>query len=625
MFTAAGKSAASSSAVYVEDVFSTYVYTGTSANRSIVNGIDLAGKGGLVWIKDRNLGQDHSLFDTSRGINKYLSTNQTNAEATAANSLTAFNSNGFNLGTNASWANVSPYNYVAWTFREQAKFFDVVTWTGDGTGGRQISHNLQSVPGFIVIKCTSTSTTGWPCWHRGDGTTNYYPYLNLTSGSANSRTVTSTYFTVNNDGEENFSGRTYVAYLFAHNAGGFGATGADNVISCGSYTGNGSATGPTVTLGYEPQWLMVKRAVGGSGDWVMLDTMRGFSVTTDRELYANLALGEGSGLDLAEPNATGFQIKTSTGNFNSSGNTYIYIAVRRGPMRTPTSGTSVFSPVIGNSSSSYPYIGFTTSFTLDAAIYKARAGSTGYESARLTSNLYLQTTSTAAEASSVIEWDRPTGFGLGSNVDLSNYIGWMFQRAPGFMDVVCYSNAGAPTTVAHNLGVEPELIITKRRNGVYDWIVYSKTLGASKILFLNLTTAETTFTCFANVGATSFQTFSPANDGSQVAYLFASCPGVSKVGSYTGTGALQTINCGFASGARFVLIKRTDSTGDWWVYDSTRGITSGNDPYLFLNDTAAEVTNTNYVDTTSVGFQVTAAAPAGLNANGGTYIFLAIA
>ena len=109
-----------------------------------------------------------------------------------------------------------------------------------------------------------------------------------------------------------------------------------------------------------------------------------------------------------------------------------------------------------------------------------------------------------------------------------------------------------------------------------------------------------------------------------VAYLFATCAGVSKVGSYTGTGALQTVNCGFTSGARFVLIKRTDSTGDWWTYDSARGITSGNDPYLFLNSTAAEVTSTNYVDTDSTGFKVTAAAPAGLNASGGSFIFLAI-
>ena len=116
-----------------------------------------------------------------------------------------------------------------------------------------------------------------------------------------------------------------------------------------------------------------------------------------------------------------------------------------------------------------------------------------------------------------------------------------------------------------------------------------------------------------------------ANTGTYVAYLFATCAGVSKVGSYTGTGAAQTINCGFTAGSRFVLIKRADSTGDWYVWDSARGIIPSNDPYLFLNTNAAETTGTDYVDTTNVGFDITSTAPAALNANGGTYIFLAIA
>jgi hypothetical protein len=110
-----------------------------------------------------------------------------------------------------------------------------------------------------------------------------------------------------------------------------------------------------------------------------------------------------------------------------------------------------------------------------------------------------------------------------------------------------------------------------------------------------------------------------------VAYLFATCPGVSKVGSYTGTGTTQTINCGFTGGARFVLIKRTDDIGDWYVWDSARGIVAGNDPYLLLNSTAAEVTSTDYVDTFAAGFELTATAPAAINASGGSYIFLAIA
>jgi hypothetical protein len=110
-----------------------------------------------------------------------------------------------------------------------------------------------------------------------------------------------------------------------------------------------------------------------------------------------------------------------------------------------------------------------------------------------------------------------------------------------------------------------------------------------------------------------------------VAYLFASCPGVSRVGTYTGTGATQVVNCGFAAGARFVLIKRTDSPSNWFVWDSARGIFAGNDPYLTLNTSAAEVTNTDWVDTAASGFELSNAAGSLVNTSGGTYIFLAVA
>jgi hypothetical protein len=135
---------------------------------------------------------------------------------------------------------------------------------------------------------------------------------------------------------------------------------------------------------------------------------------------------------------------------------------------------------------------------------------------------------------------------------------------------------------------------------------------------------STTFNVGSSTGYSSIANVNASGD-TYICYLFATLAGVSKVGSYTGTGALQTVNCGFTSGARFVMIKRTDTSGDWFVYDSAQGISSGNDPYLRMNLDAVQVTGTNYVDTTSVGFQVTAAAPVGLNASGGTYIFLAIA
>ena len=110
-----------------------------------------------------------------------------------------------------------------------------------------------------------------------------------------------------------------------------------------------------------------------------------------------------------------------------------------------------------------------------------------------------------------------------------------------------------------------------------------------------------------------------------VAYLFATCPGVSKVGSYTGNGSSQTIDCGFAAGARFVLIKRTDSTGDWYVWDTARGIVSGNDPHLSLNTIAAEVTTNDTIDPASSGFIVNQVAATNVNVSSATYIYLAIA
>ena len=111
-----------------------------------------------------------------------------------------------------------------------------------------------------------------------------------------------------------------------------------------------------------------------------------------------------------------------------------------------------------------------------------------------------------------------------------------------------------------------------------------------------------------------------------IAYLFATLPGISKVGSYSGSNSAQNIDCGFTASARFVLIKCIDDVnGDWYVWDSVRGIVSGNDPYLLLNSNAAQVTNTDYIDPLNAGFIVTSSAPAVLNASGNSYIFLAIA
>jgi hypothetical protein len=247
---------------------------------------------------------------------------------------------------------------------------------------------------------------------------------------------------------------------------------------------------------------------------------------------------------------------------------------------------------------------------------------------------YLYSSGAAAEAGGLTGWllaqSGQTINGI-RNTSPTTYVDWLFRRAPGFFDEVCYTGTGvAGLTVAHNLTVVPELMIVKGRSIAEEWNVYFG--NNTNYLKLNSNDVPQTATTRWNDTSPTSSVFSLGTSGwvnqsgsTYVAYLFATCPGVSKVGSYTGTGALQTVACGFTSGARFVLIKRTDSTGDWYVWDSARGITSGNDPYLLLNSTAAEVTSTNYVDTDTTGFKVTAAAPVALNAVGGTYIFLAVA
>ena len=624
-------------AAYVEDVFSTYLYTGNGSTQTITNGIDLAGEGGLVWFKRRDATGNNTLTDTAN--NGRLFTDLTNALNTNA-LVSSFNADGFSLNT-ASAPNQSASNYASWTFRKAEKFFDVVTWTGNDTN-RTIAHNLGSVPGCIIVKKTSGSAS-WNVYHRSTGNTNVL-FLNLTDASTadstrwNNTTPTATEFSLGTSDQVNQSGATYVAYLFAHDAGGFGDAGTDSVISCGSYTGNGSTSGPTVTLGWEPQWLLIKRTDSAGYSWFLHDTMRQMSLTNTAYLAPDSSSAEGLlGSALVDLSATGFQLKTNIPSFNSSGATYIYIAIRRGPMKTPTDATKVFDV---ETFSSDPAT-VTTGFPVDMIMNTRRDGTAGnaavvdrLRGSTTSASRWVKTSNTDSESiGSGFGWglDSNTGWEVAGAWGATPQVGWSFRRAPGFFDVVAYTGTnGLTRTINHNLGISPELVIIKSRSGSGAWFVSAPailgTTHPSPTLLLDSNQAAAGFDAIDAVTSTTFTT-AQQNDAAvtYITYLFATCPGVSKVGSYTGTGTTLNVDCGFTAGARFVLIKRTDSTGDWYVWDTARGIISGDDPYLLLNTTAAEVTNTDYIDPLSSGFQITSTAPAAINASGGSFIFLAIA
>jgi hypothetical protein len=632
-------------AVYVEDVFSTWLYTGNGSAQTITNGIDLSGEGGLVWLKGRSASNNHMLVDTARGDGNYLSSNLTNASA--YNPL-IFGSNGFGLSS-SSLLNADFATYASWTFRKAEKFFDVVTYTGTGSA-RTIAHNLGSVPGCIIVKCTN-STDSWFVYHVGTGAFNAL-VLNSTDAAFgnnnywNNTSPTSSVFSVGSDLRCNGSGQTYVAYLFAHDAGGFGTAGTDNVVSCGSFTYN-STSGNVVDLGWEPQFVLFKSA-SSSGNWYIQDTMRGMVAgpTAGARLFPNLSNAEDTGF-VVGPYATGFNVKSG---FFTNSDTIIYIAIRRGPMKTPTVGTEVFkvnTRTGTGSNTSVTGIGFTPDLVAAKVRTTADLNWGTYWYDRLRGNFKRLASSSVSDEGGV-----SSGYALAGtaqetadivqiasiNTSGDTLVDWFFRRAPGFFDVVAYTGTSSATTVSHNLGVAPELMIVKSRSRAGEnWVVYHNGMGAMDVayIFLNQNFAKAVYGAYDGYfssTAPSSSVFSLGTDAAvnfntatYIAYLFATAPGVSKVGSYTGTGTTLNVDCGFTAGARFVLIKRTDSTGDWYVWDTARGIISGNDPYLLLNSTAAEVTNTDYIDPLSSGFQISSTAPAAINASGGTYIFLSIA
>ena len=532
---------------------------------------------------------------------------------------------------------------------QATKVFDVVTYSGSAST-QNIAHNLGSVPGCIIVKRTS-GVEDWFVYHTSLGNTQYIK-LNTTGAVAsgfspwNNTSPTSTQFTVlGGRTEVNAAGSTYVAYLFAHNAGGFGLTGTDNVISCGSYSGS-----TTVSLGYEPQWILTKDSASVD-NWYILDCQRQMTISsaggvgTDSVLFPNTSGAETTATKIT-PTSTGFITQDSAGP-------HIYIAIRRGLMKVPTDATKVFAPVAytgTNVDNRLVNTGIVTDMTM-ARIRTATSTGSFYTSDRLRGNASLGTAIADAENTDADSFMTPTvgyggpfsamnGFGVGNDVtrqlnqSSTAQLAYAFQRASGFFDEVCYTGTGSARTVSHNLGVVPEMMIVKKRSNTGDWPIYQAALGATKMIELNSAGAASVSSTRWNDTAPTASVFTVgthtsvnASGDTYVAYLFATCAGVSKVGSYTGTGTTKQIDCGFTSGSRFVMIKRTDSpaVGDWYVWDSARGIVSGNDPYMFLNSTAAEVTNTDYVDTYSAGFEISSTAPAEINANGGTFIFLAIA
>ena len=325
-------------------------YTGTGASLSVTN--TSAFKPDLVWIKSRSAATDHKLTDSVRGVQKGLISDTTGAETTDTNGLTAFNSNGWSLGTDTVYNN-NAATYVGWQWQagqgssssntsgsitstvsvNTTAGFSIVTYTGTSTAGT-IGHGLGVAPKMIIVKPRS-ATGDWIVYTSTTGAGNFL-LLDTTAASAASTTKwnntapTSSVFSVGIDTTTNFLTTTYVAYCWAEIAG---------FSKFGSYTGNGSTNGPFVYLGFRPKYVMLKVASSGTSAWTIYDTTRNTYNVDGTILNADQAGAEitdtrpsgGYPIDIV---SNGFKIRHDSNDpTNGNGYTIIYACWAENPFK----------------------------------------------------------------------------------------------------------------------------------------------------------------------------------------------------------------------------------------------------------------------------------------------------
>jgi len=357
----------------IADRFSVDTYSGNDTTNQITNGVNLSGDGGLIWLKSTSHTGSNMVFDTARGISKNLQPSAAAGEDTfsAGTGLISFNSDGFTLGTgNYGVTNDVGKEFLSFSWKKASGFFDIVTYTGNGTAGRTIAHNLGSVPGFIWVK--RLGIDNWTCYHRGanggSSPEDYTLYLNTDEAQVNQdlwadTAPTSSVFSVGDNVKVNGgASNNYIAYLFGHSDSG--------PIQCGFYTGNGSTQ--SINVGFEPQWLMIKRVEDAGYSWEIVNSQRGYGAGNDKVIRANSSVAEITSYNYGAFTSTGFDL-TNDNSVNASSKKYIYMAIAAEGATTTTYDNTIDWP--GGTAPTSPAIGETDVLTFSTsdggATYKA--------------------------------------------------------------------------------------------------------------------------------------------------------------------------------------------------------------------------------------------------------------
>jgi len=314
-----------------EAYFRIKLYTGNATDDTgiVFDTTDTTMQPDFVWIKNRNSTNEHNLANSVAGATKYLHSNLSQAETTAANSLQSFDSNGFTVGENANF-NTNTNTYVAWCWKESADAgFDIVLYTGNGTDDTDISHSLSAVPHFFMVKKRS-DTSNWNCYHQKSNSSPEDGSLQLDETGAfyddatqwSDEPPTSSVFTLGNSAQVNANTATFLAYLWSEKQG---------FSKMGQYTGNGNADGVFTFTGFKPAWIMFKRLA--TNDWFIVDNkIHNFNKAeaASKMLRPNLNNAEQANntVDLL---SNGFKARNANDAYNASGSTYVYVAFAESP------------------------------------------------------------------------------------------------------------------------------------------------------------------------------------------------------------------------------------------------------------------------------------------------------
>ena len=392
----------------------------------------------------------------------------------------------------------------------------------------------------------------------------------------------------------------------------FGENGDQNVVKCGSYTGNGNANGPEINLGWEPQWILLKNA-DSNNSWRIYDSMRGIVTGGDDELIHPDSTGAAysGGTNEIDLTSTGFKVVINDSGTNTNNGQYTYMAIRRsdGYVQKPAEvATNVFTMDTGNNSSTIPC--FDSGFPVDFALRINPTATWNSDPskwravARLTQGKYVMTHSTDNEDtdSNVSIFDSNVGFGKG---DDSSYQAWMWKRHAGF-DVINYTaDNSSKRSIPHGLGQTVEMMWVKNRdNDNRNWAIYHKDLNGGSnpeqyyMEFDHPSSGEaSSSTHWANTAPTSSHftigngLYTGESPQQYIAMLFSSVEGISKVGTYQGTNEFGTQTITFGFQPRYFLVRPRNANGNWWMFDTIRGWqTPGFDKDILLDAVGPQTT-----------------------------------